>query len=113
MAIYGTVLSRLWHICGINVAYAKLVQVPFRHMQVDPKCLEPGYGLNDRIPLLHLQVGEDCDGQPLTLDLVPPAVAIAALVFHPCNWDAMHKRAAPVFGTAAEVDEWLQGMGYA
>jgi len=88
------------------------MQVPFRHMQVDPRCLEPGYGLNDRIPLLHLQVGEDCDGQPLTLDLVPPAVAIAALVFHPCNWEAMHKRAAPVFGTATEVDEWLQQMGY-
>ena len=75
--------------------------------QVDPKCLNPGYGVSDRLPLLHLQVGEDCDGQPLVLDMLPPPLAIAALVFHPRNWEAMHKRADPVHGTVAEVDAWL------
>jgi len=76
--------------------------------QVDPKCLDPGYGVNDRLPLLHLEVGKDCDGQPLILDLLPPPVAIAALVFHPCNWEAMHLRAEAVYGTPVEVDKWLQ-----
>jgi len=76
--------------------------------QVDPKCLDPGYGVNERLPMLHLQVGEDCDGEPVVLDMLPPPVAIAALVFHPCNWEKMRKRAEPVFGTVKEVDAWLE-----
>ena len=86
--------------------------LPFRAYtrapQVDPKCLDPGYGVNERLPLLHLEVGKDCEGQPLILDLLPPPVAIAALVFHPCNWEAMHLRAEAVYGTQVEVDKWLQ-----
>jgi len=81
--------------------------------QVDPKCLDPGYGVNDRLPLLHVQVGEDCDGEPVVMDMLPPPVAIAALVFHPCNWEAMHKRADPVYGTVEEVDAWLKAGEYA
>ena len=81
--------------------------------QVDPKCLDPGYGINERLPLMHLEVGQDCDGNPLILDMLPPPVAIAALVFHPCNWEHMHKRAEAVYGTVEEVDEWLRGEGFA
>jgi len=98
----------LWNMPGI----CHMVE-PFGIMpQVDPKCLEPGYGVNDRLPLQHLQVGEDCDGQPLVLDMLPAPLAIAALVFHPCNWGAMHKRAEAVYGTVEEVDAWLQHEGY-
>ena len=90
-----------------------LVVDPFGTMpQVDPKCLQPGYGISDRLELMHLQVGVDSEGEPVVLDMLPPPLAIAALVFHPCNWGAMHHRADPVHGTVAEVDAWLQEAGY-
>jgi len=96
------------HMPGICLALDPSGTMP----QVDPKCLEPGYGVSERLPLLHLQVGVDCEGEPLVLDMLPPPVAIAALAFHPCNWEAMHKRAAPVYGTVGEVDAWLQEAEY-
>ena len=96
------------HMPGICLALDPSGTMP----QVDRKCLEPGYGVSERLPLLHLQVGVDCEGEPLVLDMLPPPVAIAALAFHPCNWEAMHKRAAPVYGTVGEVDAWLQEAEY-
>ena len=77
-------------------------------VQVDKKCLKPGYIAKGKLKRHQVPMGTDEEGRPLIMELVSPALAMAALFFHPCNFPHQHMRAEMEFGKEEHVDAWLE-----
>lgn len=76
------------------------------------KCLKPGYLTKDKLQRHPMPMGTDSNGEPLTMELVNPALALATLFFHPCNFPFMHQRAEAVYGKEEDVNAWLEKQGF-
>ena len=114
-----------------NIAYAKHMRVSCgsccsRIPQVDGHCLDPTRAL----PLAKewSRLALDAEGK-YELQMLPPALAIAVLLFHPLNWPNMWRKAEAQFttdgdrkyghpftceeleGAQEELEELLQELG--
>ena len=102
-----------WNIPRIfHMEYSMHIPCHLFHAKVDMKCLQPGYLSKGKLQRHPVEVGRDCNGNMLHMELVNPAIAIAALFFHPCNFPTVHMRAEAEYGTEQDVDAWLKEHGF-
>jgi len=66
-------------------------------MQVDMHCMKPQQ--DRKLPWQKVVT----DDQGHETEFLLPSVAIATLVFHPCNWSTLHKRAEAVYKEGQRV----------
>ena len=104
-ALPGSVRAALhayaWHMRSICHGALLTACGPHQPPQVDPHCLSPNQHVLLAKEWLNLPVALDGD-EVYNLEFLPPALAIAALYFHPLNFPTMHRRAeATVRGGAA------------
>ena len=97
----------LGYVGGHEVEYLR--NIP---LQVDHKCLRPGYLSKGKLAMQPVHVGTDCDGKKLYMEVVNPALALATLFFHPCNFPHMYMRAEAEYGKEEHVDAWLGEHGF-